>query len=133
MEREVAETLACFRKNVSELRRLGKEWGLSDTEIEECVHRALSADVKQPLGSKTEVSPSTTPKSTARKTWPKRVFLTVAGVVLVIGAQALQDETVVLHVKKLFKSVWDLYQLEYPVFRVIRLITVPLHAYAFTH
>ena len=120
MDKEVAETLAYFRENASDLKKLGKEWGLNDADIKECIQRALSTSPKDLPHSKT-----THLKFTARKAWPKlRIFLWVVGAVMLfvgVGALALQNE----HIDHRFSQLMQ--PLLYPLFRTVRLVATPLH------
>ena len=120
MDREVAETLAYFRENASDLKQLGKEWGLNDAEIKECIQRAMSIDPKDLPQSKT-----TRLKFAARKSWPKlRLFLWIVVVVAVfvgVVTLALQNEQIDHRVGQIVQP------LLYPLFRTVRLAATPLH------
>ena len=123
MDGEVAETLAYFRENASDLKTLGKEWGLSDSDIKECIKQALSIDRKDLPHPKT--TSTTRLKFAARKSWPKlRILLWVVGAVIVLvgaGALALQNEHIDHRVGQLVQP------LLYPLFRAVRLAAAPLH------
>ena len=121
IDRDVAETLECFRENASDLKKLGKDWGLNDEDIKECIQRAFSVDPKDlPQGSR-----MTRLKYFARKWWPRlRVLLRVVGVMVIlvsVGTQALQNERIDQRVGQLMRP------LLYPIFRTLRLAATPLH------
>ena len=125
MDKEVAETMAYFRENVAELKSLGKDWGLSDAEIEECVERAMSIDPKYLPSPKTSAASTTRMKFAARKSWLKlRIFLWIVGILIVLvglGALALQNEQIDHRFNQLVQP------LLYPLFRAVRLAAMPLH------
>ncbi|KAK7116071.1 uncharacterized protein [Littorina saxatilis] len=125
MDKEVAETLAYFRDNAADLRQLGKEWGLSENEIKECIERAMSVDPKDLPRPETTASRTTRLKFAARRSWPKiRILLWIAGVLAVligIGALALQNDEIDHRFSQLVNP------LLYPITRGLRLVTVPLH------
>ncbi|XP_076465883.1 bombesin receptor-activated protein C6orf89 homolog [Babylonia areolata] len=125
MDKEVAETLAYFSKHAFELRQLGKQWGLSEEEIEECIDKAMSINPKDLPAPETTSSSSTKLKFAARKSWPKvRVCLWFVGAMIVLvglGALAMQNDEIDHRVGQILQPVF------YPFFRYLRLATISLH------
>ncbi|KAL8570765.1 hypothetical protein ACOMHN_006915 [Nucella lapillus] len=125
MDKEVAETLAYFSQNAFELRQLGKEWGLNEEEIEECIERAMSIDAKDLPAPEKNLASTTKLKFAARRTWPKlRILLWIIGgfiVMVGLGALAMQNEQIDHRVSQIMQPF------VYPFFRYLRLTTVSLH------
>lgn len=125
MEQEIEETLLYFRKNISDLRKLGKDWGLNESEIEECIQQAMSADLKK---IQEENIKSIHIKCIARKTWSKlccifKIMAILSLLLVIVGITAQQNDKVFSHVIKVFAS------LDYPIMRSLRLMALPLHNY----
>ncbi|KAL4225366.1 hypothetical protein ACF0H5_016055 [Mactra antiquata] len=123
MERNVAEYLVHLKENASELRKLGKEWGITEKEIDGCVTEALAGiDDKESLKS--------SPKNNARKCWGyflvalKLMMLIFVVLILIFGIfsflMSYHEPTQEVMVKLISPYF-------YYIMRYARLAAVPLH------
>ena len=119
----VDEYLVYLKENAKELRQLGKKWGMTEEEIDNCVTEALSL-----TENKEELKKS--PKNKARKCWSYFLFLIkiqlALGLLLFvlfggIYTAALYHEPTQRAVLKVFMPY------SYEIMRAVRLAAVPLH------
>ncbi|XP_071099293.1 uncharacterized protein [Haliotis cracherodii] len=129
MATEIQEALAYVRQNVSELRHLGKEWGLNDAEIETCVQRAMSMKVDTKKLPKKKDRDSQARKFAARKTWSRcrwcfNICFGLAGVLFV--ATTVAAGVMAYQARSIFPSRFIL-PYAYNIIRAMRLsVSVPL-------
>ncbi|XP_046569460.1 uncharacterized protein LOC124277770 [Haliotis rubra] len=129
MATEIQEALAYVRQNVSELRNLGKEWGLTNAEIELCVQRAMSMKVNTKKSPKKKASNVQARKFAARKTWARcrccfNMCFVLVGVLLV--ATTVTAGVMAYQAKSISPSRF-LQPYAYNIMRVVRLsLSVPL-------
>ncbi|XP_046376079.2 uncharacterized protein LOC124148814 isoform X2 [Haliotis rufescens] len=129
MTTEIQEALAYVRQNVSELRNLGKEWGLNDAEIETCVQRAMSMKVDTKELPKKKDRNSQARKFAARETWSRcrwcfNICFRLAGVLFV--ATTLAAGVMVFQARS-FLSYQLMLPYAYNILRAMRLsVSVPL-------
>jgi hypothetical protein len=127
MNKEADDILAYFRENVTELRKLGKGWGLDDSEIAQCIEQAMSVKPEDLPPASEEIRK----KLSAHKSWTKlRFFLFTTGALIVLLAGVLMTvdgntiEASVSHVTTPLVS---------PAMRFIRHAAVPLHKWFNLH
>ena len=124
MDGDVHSYLSFLRQNVSELHQLGKEWGMTEAEISDCVERALQDEPKTPIKE--------TNMSVARKIWHwirvglKWFFLSVA---LLLTLFTVLYVVSIFHVPTEMYITGFLQPYGYTIFRAVRLATLPFHDY----
>ncbi|XP_062591182.1 uncharacterized protein LOC134252697 [Saccostrea cucullata] len=113
-----------LQQNVAELHQLGREWGMTDDEMSDCIERVLREN------ENVIVSPPR--KSTARRIWRCIGYTPVVVSCLILGVLILFAGSSLLFV--VFPSAehymsGKLQPYGYTIFRTIRLATLPLHRY----
>lgn len=119
----VDEYLVFLKENAKELRKLGKKWGMTEEEIDNCVTEALSMTENQDKLSKS-------PKNKARKCWSYfLVFMKVQLVLglLLIGILGAVYVTASYHEPTERALVKIVMPYSYNIMRFVRLAAVPLH------
>jgi len=125
MDTEVTDYLQFLSQNVAELKQLGKEWGMSDSEISSCIDRALEETIDIP---KTGVL-----KSSGRKIWSFIRLSLKIWFWLILSLVVISSGTFyVFHVSDGASAYVGaiLQPYAYAISRVIRLLTLPIHDYA---
>lgn len=117
------EYLVYLKENAVELRKLGKQWGMTEDEIDSCVSEALSM-----TGNEKELKKSG--KNKARKCWSYFLFLLKLHLavsfllIVLIGAIYVAMQ---FHEPTQHAVVKALMPYSYEIMRFVRLAAVPLH------
>ncbi|KAL3841355.1 hypothetical protein ACJMK2_019513 [Sinanodonta woodiana] len=124
MDREVNEYIFFLKENVSELQRLGKEWGMADEEINRCIDKALENST---VSTKNQTKSG---KNYGRKAWIYIRLVLRASLYSVLTMIALLSGILIL--TSLHKPTEryvgkTLEPYGYTIFRFIRLATLPFH------
>ena len=127
MEQEAVEYMLFLKKNTTELRKLGSDWGLTEDEINGCITEAL---LQVNVSSEIDVNSK---KNMARKIWSHILFLVkipIYTLLFMVGLLVLVTIVCTLHepTDKFFTR--KLAPHGYSIFRFIRLATLPLHRIA---
>jgi hypothetical protein len=121
---DVFDYVQQLQQNVAELHQMGRQWGMTEEEMSDCIERVLKES------ENVVVTPPR--KSTARRIWrcvgylPAVIFfLFVAVVLLVLGVSLL----FYVYPSAEHYVSGKLQPYGYAIFRTIRLATLPLHRY----
>lgn len=117
------EYLVYLKENARELRNLGKQWGMTEEEIDNCVTEALS------MAENTEVLKKSS-KNRARKCWSYFLFLLKIHLTLCLLLILLFGSIYVAtfyHEPTQRAVVKILMPYSYEIMRFVRLTAVPLH------
>lgn len=122
MDTEAVEFMFFLKRNVSELKRLGSEWGMTTDEINACIDKALENEADFPRENENRI--------TAMEIWLRfsqgvkvmfKVILITFTVLFCVFMLASYHEATGNYVMKVLQPYG------YDVFRAIRLATLPLH------
>ncbi|KAK3580885.1 hypothetical protein CHS0354_008170 [Potamilus streckersoni] len=124
MDREVNDYILFLKENVSELQRLGKEWGMEDEEINRCIDKALE---NSPVSPKNQTKSG---KNYGRKAWIYIRLLLKAALCSICTIIVLLSGILILTsmhkpTERFVGKTLEPYG--YMIFRFIRLATLPLH------
>uniref|UniRef100_A0A194AM26 Uncharacterized protein n=1 Tax=Pinctada fucata TaxID=50426 RepID=A0A194AM26_PINFU len=122
METDVIAYAAFLRQNVSELQRLGKEWGMTEKEISSCIERALQEEPPKPAEE--------SKMSVARMIWHwirvgLRWCFRIAAVIIILFISVYM--LTVFHPPAEHYISGALQPYGYALFRFVRMATLPLH------
>ncbi|KAJ8299571.1 hypothetical protein KUTeg_023631 [Tegillarca granosa] len=120
---DLAEYLMYLKENVSELRKFGKEWGMTDEEINSCIDDVL-------VNKEDENPPCRSNKTQARKLWSWFCFCVKVwfGFVLVITGIGIFGYLLLsFHEPSEAFISKTLQPYGYDIFRFVRLATLPIH------
>jgi hypothetical protein len=119
----VDEYLVYLKENAQELRQLGKKWGMTEKEIDNCVTEALSL-----TENKEDLKKS--PKNIARKCWAYFLFLIKIqlgiGLLLMVLLGGMYT-TALYHEPSQRAIMKAIMPYSYEIMRAVRLAAVPLH------
>ena len=123
MAPNIDDYLVFLRENASEIKKLGKEWGMDEKEILNCVDEVLSQ-------SPNSENKGNTPMNWARKLW--RVFLffmkaSVCAVLALVAAMTILCFVISYHSPSAEYISKMIQPHAYPVMRFFRLAALPFH------
>ncbi|XP_041366925.1 uncharacterized protein LOC121381652 [Gigantopelta aegis] len=130
MDREIQECLLYLQQNASEVRELGKGWGMTDAEINQCVAKAMRAkvDTTDQLSSDNIAAKFKTRKSWNRVRCFAKYTILLTGLVLVAAASGAA--VLWCQGKPLFMMTPDrlLQPYAYQIMKVVRIFGPPFQA-----
>ena len=122
MDAEAVEFMLYLKRNVAELKRLGSQWEMSTDEINSCIDKALENEEDLPEDQTNKIKP--------REIWLKfchgiKFLFKVFGIIMAVLFGML---ILVSYHESSGNFVGKVLQpYGYPIFRLVRLATLPIH------